>query len=111
MRDFSSSLFVYGTLMEPSERTRLLGREIVATPAILEGFERGRSRYFYVIRKSSAKVEGAILRGLKARDFAILDKYEAVPKLYTRETIETTGDDGHTTRCWIYLPTGWERAG
>lgn len=97
--------------MEPAERARLLGREIAATPAVLDGFQRGRSRYFYVIRKSSAKVEGAILRGLKAHDFAILDKYEAVPKLYTRQMIEVTGGDKHTTRCWIYLPTGWERAG
>lgn len=97
--------------MEPSERARLLGREIAAAPAILDGFDRGRSRYFYVIRGSNAKVEGAIVRGLKARDFAILDKYEAVPRLYTRELIEVKEGGGRAARCWIYLPTGWERAG
>lgn len=80
-------------------------------PATLDGFERGRSRYFYVIRKTKAKVEGAILRGLEPRDFAILDRYEAVPRLYTRERIEVTAGGARAVRCWIYLPTGWERRG
>jgi hypothetical protein len=34
-----------------------------------------------------------------------------VPKLYTRELIEVKEDGARTVRCWIYLPTGWERAG
>ncbi|MFZ1887853.1 MAG: gamma-glutamylcyclotransferase family protein [Candidatus Binataceae bacterium] len=104
-------LFVYGTLIEPAERARLLGREIADAPAILDGFERGRSRYFYVIRKRNSKVEGAILRGLELRDFAILDQYEDVPRLYTREMIEVTDDSARALRCWIYLPSGWERDG
>lgn len=112
MRDSSTaSLFVYGTLIEPDERARLLRREIAAVPALLHGFERGRSRHFYVIRKTDAKVEGAILRGLEPQDFAILDKYEDVPRLYTRETIEVTDNRPRALRCWIYLPTGWERSG
>ncbi len=80
-------------------------------PATLNGFERGRSRHFYVIPKADAEVEGAILRGLKPRDFAILDQYEDVPRLYTREMIEIAQDADHALRCWIYLPTGWERSG
>ncbi|MGB6554165.1 MAG: gamma-glutamylcyclotransferase family protein [Candidatus Binataceae bacterium] len=107
----SGRLFVYGSLMEPAERVRLLGREITAVPATLVGFERGRARYFYVIVKTAAKVEGAILRGLKPRDFAILDKYEDLPRLYTREMIEVTDAEPRAVRCWIYLPTGWERGG
>lgn len=112
MRDSSSgSLFVYGTLTQPAERARLLGRRIAAAPATLDGFERRRSRYFYVIRKSKAKVEGAILRGLGPLDFAILDQYEDVPTLYTRELIEVTAGGARAVRCWIYLPAGWERGG
>ena len=104
-------LFVYGTLLEAAERVRLLGRQIAVAPASHDGFERGRSRYFYVIRKPGAKVEGAILHSLTPRDFAILDEYEDVPRLYIREPIEVMRVDGRIVRCWIYLPTGWERSG
>ncbi|MHB8383339.1 MAG: gamma-glutamylcyclotransferase family protein [Candidatus Binataceae bacterium] len=104
-------LFVYGNLMEAAERSRLLGREVAAAPAILEGFERGRSRHYFVIRKSAAKVEGAIVRGLGPRDFEILDEYEEVPGLYTRERIEAADTQRRIVRCWIYLPTGWEQGG
>jgi gamma-glutamylcyclotransferase (GGCT)/AIG2-like uncharacterized protein YtfP len=103
------TLFVYGTLMDVAERVRVLGREIAVTPASLDGFERGRSRYFYVIRKPGAKVEGAILRDLDAHDFASLDAYEDVPALYTREKTVVTGPGGGAIRCWIYLRTGWEQ--
>jgi gamma-glutamylcyclotransferase (GGCT)/AIG2-like uncharacterized protein YtfP len=104
-------LFVYGILMEEALRSRLLGRAIAGEPARLDGFERGRSRYFYVLRKPGAQVAGAILHGLDSRDFAILDEYEDAPKLYTREPVEVTRADGGLVRCWIYLPTGWERGG
>ncbi len=111
MAPVDGCLFVYGTLMEPRERARLLGREIEASAATLHGFERGHSRHFYVIRKPGAQVAGAILRGLEARDLAILDEYEDVPKLYTREMIEVADAGGRGVRCWIYLPAPSARGG
>lgn len=50
-----------------------------------------------------------MLHGLSQSDFAILDKFEGVPRLYTRERIEVTGASGALVNCWVYLPTGWER--
>jgi hypothetical protein len=51
--------------------------------------------------------DGAILEGLDARDFEILDAYEDVPRLYTRERIEVLTVDCRRIECWIYLPTEW----
>jgi gamma-glutamylcyclotransferase (GGCT)/AIG2-like uncharacterized protein YtfP len=100
-------LFVYGTLMNPAERLRLLCRPIEAVPASLSGYRRGQKRYHFVVRTLDAITAGAILEGLSARDFAILDAYEDVPRLYTRERIEVFAPDGRPIECWIYLPTDW----
>jgi gamma-glutamylcyclotransferase (GGCT)/AIG2-like uncharacterized protein YtfP len=103
-------LFVYGSLMDPAERQRLLMRPIEAIPARLTGYVRGRTRHHFVAKQADAVTEGAILEGLSARDLAILDRYEEVPTLYTRERIEVIATDARKIECWIYLPTGWARA-
>jgi len=100
-------LFVYGTLMNPAERLRMLGRPIDASPARLPGYARGRKRYYFVATQADAVTDGAILEGLSASDFAILDDYENVPTLYTRERIEVIAADARKIECWIYLPTKW----
>jgi hypothetical protein len=107
MNNDSELLFVYGTLMNPAERLRLLGRPIDASPARLPGYARGRKRYYFVATQADAVTDGAILEGLSASDFAILDDYENVPTLYTRERIEVIAADARKIECWIYLPTKW----
>ncbi len=102
-------LFVYGTLMNPAERLRRLGRPIDASPARLPGYTRGRKRYYFVAKEADAVTDGAILEGLSVRDFEILDGYEEVPTLYTRERIEVFGADARKIECWIYLPTEWAK--
>jgi len=102
-------LFIYGALLDASERSRLLARTISVESAHLDGYTRGRKRYFFVSRCEGARVEGAILSGLLPGDFLILDAYEEVPTLYTRESTEAINFRGKKVRCWIYLPTGWER--
>jgi gamma-glutamylcyclotransferase (GGCT)/AIG2-like uncharacterized protein YtfP len=105
----SERLFVYGTLVKSSQRRRLLGREIGAERARLDGYARGRGRYYFVVACTGATVEGALLQGLSSREFAILDEYEEVPSLYTRERAVVSDFEGTAVECWIYLPTGWER--
>lgn len=100
-------VFVYGSLMNPAERLRLLGRPIDASPARLPGYARGRKRYYFVVKQADAATDGAVLEGLGARDLALLDEYEEVPTLYTRERIEVLAADGRKIECWIYLPTSW----
>ena len=107
MENDNQLLFVYGTLMNPAERIRLLGRPIDASPARLPGYTRGRKRYYFVAKQTDAITDGAILEDLGERDLEILDAYEEVPTLYTRERIEVVTADARKIECWIYLPTKW----
>jgi gamma-glutamylcyclotransferase (GGCT)/AIG2-like uncharacterized protein YtfP len=107
MDDDGEILFVYGTLMNPAECLRLLGRPVNASPARLAGYARGRKRYYFVAKQVGASTDGAILDGLSAEDLAILDEEEEVPTLYTRDRIEVLAADGGKVECWIYLPTTW----
>lgn len=100
-------LFVYGSLTNPAQRLRILGHPVVASPARLPGYARGRKRYYFVLKQAGAFTDGAILEGLGSRDFELLDQYEEVPALYTRERIEVLAADGRKIECWIYLPTSW----
>jgi gamma-glutamylcyclotransferase (GGCT)/AIG2-like uncharacterized protein YtfP len=100
-------LFVYGSLMDPAERLRVIGRPVDAVPARLPGYARGRKRYYFVAKRSDAVTNGAILEWLSARDLAALDDYEQVPTLYKRERIEVVAANGRKIECWIYLPTDW----
>ncbi len=109
MDDDNQLLFVYGSLMNPAERMRLLGRPIEASPAHLPNYTRGRKRHYFVAKQAAAVTDGAILEGLTARDIAILDGYEEVPTLYTRERIEVQAPDSSKIECWIYLPTSWSK--
>ena len=107
MENDNQLLFVYGTLMNPAERMHLLSRPVDASPARLSGYTRGRKRYYFVAKQEDAATDGAILEGLSARDLEILDAYEEVPALYTRERIEVVAADARKIECWIYLPTKW----
>ncbi|MBV8139509.1 MAG: gamma-glutamylcyclotransferase [Deltaproteobacteria bacterium] len=102
-------LFVYGALLDAQLRARLLGRELRSEPALLSGYQRGRKRYFFVTPHAGAGVPGEILSELRPDDFALLDRYEAVPRLYTRERGQVQNATGERVECWIYLPTGWEK--
>lgn len=100
-----STLFVYGSLLDAAHRTDLLGREVAATRTRLSGYERHRRRHYYLVAREGGETEGLVLSGLAAVDLAILDRYEEVPLLYTRERIVVLGADGASIGCWIYLPT------
>jgi gamma-glutamylcyclotransferase (GGCT)/AIG2-like uncharacterized protein YtfP len=102
-------VFVYGSLMNPAERVMLLGHPVDASPARLVGYVRGRKRHYFVVKRADAVTDGAILESLSARDLAILDAYEEVPTLYTRERIEVIAADDRKIECWIYLPTNWAK--
>jgi len=109
MDDDDQLLFVYGSLMNPAERVMLLGHPVEASPARLAGYVRGRKQYYFIAKQADAVTDGAILEGLSARDLAILDEYEEVPALYTRERVEVVAADARKIECWIYLPTSWAR--
>jgi Gamma-glutamyl cyclotransferase, AIG2-like len=100
-------LFVYGSLIDPVHRAEVLGHPVDGVPATLHGFERGRSRYWFIRRREGVQIDGLVLANLDERDYATLDAYEEVPTLYTREQIDVVGLEGMIIRCWVYLPTAW----
>jgi gamma-glutamylcyclotransferase (GGCT)/AIG2-like uncharacterized protein YtfP len=99
-----SALFVYGTLLDRRFREKLLGRVVEELPARLAGYARRRARYFYAVKRDGAETEGVLLLDLSDRDFKILDEYEEVPHLYTRERVAVVDREGRSRECWIYLP-------
>lgn len=74
-------LFVYGSLIDPVHRAEVLGHFADAVPATLHGFERGRSRYWFIRPCDGARLDGFLLTGLDEHDYATLDAYEEVPAL------------------------------
>ncbi len=100
-------LFVYGSLVDPIHRAEILGHSADGMPAILHGYARGRSLHLYIRPEAGAQTAGLVLTNLNAQDLAMLDRYEEVPTLYTREQIEVTAAGGASIRCWVYFPTAW----
>ena len=98
------ALFVYGSLLDEARRAEVLGRKVAATPARLAGYERRHGRYFYIVERVGAETRGLVLSGLGERDFAVLDRYEEVPRLYTRAKVEADDASGAALGCWVYLP-------
>jgi Gamma-glutamyl cyclotransferase, AIG2-like len=104
-------LFIYGSLLDPEHRARIIGRPIEVIPATLRGYDRGKRRYWFIRRSPGAVTPGALLNGLDAADLATLDAYEEVPELYTRERVIVSVDGGILRESWVFLPTGWAPAG
>jgi len=75
-------LFVFGTLLDPITRARVLGhplRPSETVPALIEGCERVQTRgrhYPVLIREPGGVVDGLLLTKLSARERARLKVYE-----------------------------------
>jgi gamma-glutamylcyclotransferase (GGCT)/AIG2-like uncharacterized protein YtfP len=111
--DEITNLFVYGTLVEPAQRHRVLGRSCPVVPAILKGYQRREGRYPYVVPVAGHSVPGRIMCQLGKEDFAKLDDYEvvnpvwcegAMRRLYRRELTDALTRAGVAVRCWVFMP-------
>jgi len=109
--DEATTLFVYGSLLDPVRREEILGRRVDVRPATLPDYELARSRYFYIRKRPGISTSGFLLLNLTPRDFLLLDHYEEIPRLYTREQVEVFDEGGNPARCWVYLPTAWTLTG
>jgi gamma-glutamylcyclotransferase (GGCT)/AIG2-like uncharacterized protein YtfP len=103
--DEGTTLFVYGSLLDPIRREELIGHRIDTIPATLPDYELGCARYFYIRKRPGISTTGLLLLNLTQRDFQALDRYEEIPQLYTREKVEVFDHRGNPVRCWVYLPT------
>ena len=100
-------LFVYGSLRDPDLRTFLFGEraDLATRPANLPRFSRHHSAaigYPYIVPDPSSRVEGELLLGLGAGDYAILDAYEDVEDgLYERVAVTVETPEGPVS-AWTY---------
>ncbi len=109
--DEATTLFVYGSLLDPIRRGAIIGRRIDVVTATLHDYEVGRARYFYVRQRPGISTAGLLLLNLTSHDFQALDRYEEIPRLYTREKVEVLDRNGDLVRCWVYLPTALTLSG
>jgi gamma-glutamylcyclotransferase (GGCT)/AIG2-like uncharacterized protein YtfP len=103
--DDDKALFVYGSLTDPIRRHEIIGHPVEVIPASIDDYELRRSRYFFIRRCPGATTAGLLLLHLTADDFERLDRYEEIPRLYTREKVTVSDQKGNKLRCWAYLPT------
>ena len=102
-------LFVYGTLMDPAVRSRVLGtgRNVTDRAARLAGYRRvnipGFEYPVIAAGTSGDSVEGRLLGGLTPEDYALLDEYEDVDGgLYERVRVAADTEDGRVP-AWVYV--------
>jgi hypothetical protein len=104
-RGEATSLFVYGSLLDPILREQIIGRRVTTLPATLQDYEVGRARYFFIRKHLGMSTPGLLLLDLTPADFQLLDRYEDLPRLYTREEVEVLVEPSNSISCWVYLPT------
>jgi gamma-glutamylcyclotransferase (GGCT)/AIG2-like uncharacterized protein YtfP len=102
-------MFCYGTLMLPRVMAAVVGRRLVAVPALLPGFcsrlLRGRD-YPAIWPDPDQSVPGVLYVLHHRRDLGRLDRYEG--REYQRRQLPVSGPNG-PVRAWVYLPRGGRR--
>jgi len=104
-------LFVYGSLLHPVRRAQIIGRRVETVSATIRNYQSGRARYYFIRPHRGISTPGLLLMNLTVEDFRLIDRYEEIPRLYTREKVEVCNEVGQKMRCWAYLPTALTLAG
>ncbi|SFC68170.1 gamma-glutamylcyclotransferase family protein [Streptomyces aidingensis] len=96
-------LFVYGTLRFPEVLRALLGRVPERVPAAVRGWRAaaldGRA-YPGLVPRAAAVTEGALLRGLAAADWAVLDRFEGDEYRLARIPLAGAGEASACAYLW-----------
>jgi ADP-ribose pyrophosphatase len=99
------SVFVYGTLLDDVLRARLLGRDVVANPSVLHGFEVREQREAplpAIVRDEGKSAYGLLLDDLTVAEIGRLHAYE-VPFDYKPVTTDVYVAGTHVVT-QVYLP-------
>jgi len=102
--DKRCSLFVYGTLTNPSNVRTIAGRTYPTKKATLLGFEKISSTMFfpYIIRRPESTVHGLLLEGIDQKTLLKFDEFEGEGDLYRREKV-TVSADGEDVEAYTYV--------
>jgi gamma-glutamylcyclotransferase (GGCT)/AIG2-like uncharacterized protein YtfP len=104
----SLPLFVYGSLRDPAVRASLLGEraDLTMQPAALPGYARllvPGFGYPFIVPAADARIDGEMILGLHASDYAVLDEYEDVSDdLYARVQVQLQTPEGACS-AWAYI--------
>jgi len=103
-RPRSTSLFVYGTLMDPAFVFQLTGRSLRRQVAVLGGYRKvsPKGGYAYVVPDPDGSVEGLVLRDVDDATLRVLDCYEDEGRLYQRTEVMVTVE-GHSEPAMTYV--------
>jgi hypothetical protein len=108
----AAPLFVFGTLLDPVVRARVLGRPErprETVPALLDGCERVRARgrrYPVLIRDPEGAVDGLLLIRLSAQERARLGVYEGGEYRLARVRVRSLGKGSK----WVWARAFMARA-
>lgn len=99
-----ASLFVYGTLGDPTLVRELIGRVPRSEPAQIRGFRRltPAGAYPYIVPAPGHVVHGMLLRNLDPPALAAMDRYEDEGTLYRRALIDVLVETG-TVKAYAYI--------
>jgi gamma-glutamylcyclotransferase (GGCT)/AIG2-like uncharacterized protein YtfP len=86
----TTNLFVYGTLMSDFNLKIITGKEFARKEGVLNSFRKvtPKDSFPFVVPYKGASTSGSVLFGLDPETMAVLDKYEAVGELYTRQSVK-----------------------
>jgi len=110
-------LFTYGTLEIPSVVKRVLGRDFVGRPAVLNDYARYlvRGETYPAIREEpGSAVRGTVYDGIDGELFRRLDTYEG--EEYQKRSVQVMTDDGphhafvYTCAPGLLSDTPWDQA-
>lgn len=100
----SNRLFAYGTLLAPELFSRIVGREILGTPSVLQGYACYRVRraaYPAITMQAGAVTHGKVFDNIDAGEWGNLDEFET--DLYDRREVTVVLDDNTLAPAQTYV--------
>lgn len=96
--------FAYGSNLLPERMFRRCPTACLYAPAVLPNYQITERLYADVDYRPGKKVEG-FLYVLRPRDILSLDRFEGVPRIYKRYTVDVRLDDGTEISALVYEMT------
>ena len=96
-------LIVYGTLMSGERNHHFCQNAVSLTPCTITGTLYDTGYSFPAFMPEGDGVVNAELIEIPLSDWADVDRLEGYPRLYDRQLLQATLDDGSEATGWIYI--------
>ena len=98
-------LIVYGTLMSGERNHHFCRNAVSITPCIVTGTLYDTGYGFPAFVPEGNTIVKAELIEIPLADWADVDRLEGYPRLYDRQLLQATLDDGGEATGWVYIMT------